>query len=134
MRPSEVTISARNSYRRQNRKPAGAAVTIWSSARTVFRPLASTRSWGTKCLPCWTSIPEPIGPIFCTNGYADARRGNGLGPRQASNLLVSNECKKTKVERLHTTQRIRRLWYLTLLLCFVLMAGRGSDAQGNRVA
>src|SRR5262245_28458572 len=87
MRPSEVTISARNSYRRQNRKPAGAAVTIWCSPRLVFRPLAFTRSWGTKCLPCWTSIRAPIGPSFCTNGYADACRGNGLGPRQVRQPL-----------------------------------------------
>jgi hypothetical protein len=33
------------------------------------------------------SIRAPIEPIFCTNGYGDARSGNGLGPRQVRQPL-----------------------------------------------
>ena len=38
-------VMVRDSYTQRNRKPAPVAVTKWSSARSVFRHLASTRSW-----------------------------------------------------------------------------------------
>src|SRR5262249_57910323 len=90
--------------------------------------LASTRRWAMTCLPCSTSIRAPIERIFYTNGYDDARWGNGRGPRRLRYIL------ERRVEMRYTPQRTTcLLWWLMVLLCCVPMAGRGSDAKGNYV-
>src|SRR5690349_6445323 len=70
----EVRATARNCYTQRNGKPTPVAVTIWSSARSVFRHRASTRSWAMTCLRSLKTIRVITGIIICTNGSGKGRQ------------------------------------------------------------
>src|SRR5262249_16049220 len=65
-------VSARNYYTPHSNKPVPVVSPIWCSARLVFRLLHSIRNSAMRSLQYLTSIPAPIEPLFCINGYADA--------------------------------------------------------------
>src|SRR5262245_53279171 len=73
-KPCEDKAMARNSCRQRNKKPAPVGVTIWSSARSVFRHLASTRSWAMTCLRSLKTIRAITAIIICTNGSGKGRQ------------------------------------------------------------
>ena len=64
----EDKAMGRDSYMQQNRKPAPVVVTIWSSARSVFRHLTSTRSTGMRCWRSLKTIRAITAIIIRTNG------------------------------------------------------------------